>query len=84
MLRNKTTLVSGGGAYNKFLCSKIKKYAKSEIIIATEEIINFKEALIFGFLGVLRIRNEVNCLKDVTGALRDNCGGEINRPYLTK
>ena len=84
LLRNKTTLVSGGGAYNKFLCSKIKKYAKSEIIIATEEIINFKEALIFGFLGVLRIRNEVNCLKDVTGALRDNCGGEINRPYLTK
>ena len=84
LLRNKTTLVSGGGAYNKFLCSKIKKYAKSEIIIATEEIINFKEALIFGFLGVLRIRNEVNCLKDVTGALRDNCGGEINRPYLAK
>ena len=84
LLKNKTTLVSGGGAYNKFLCSKIKKYAKSEIIIATEEIINFKEALIFGFLGVLRIRNEVNCLKDVTGALRDNCGGEINRPYLTK
>ena len=84
LLRTKTTLVSGGGAYNKFLCSKIKKYAKSEIIIAKEEIINFKEALIFGFLGVLRIRNEVNCLKDVTGALRDNCGGEINRPYLTK
>ena len=84
LLRNKTTLVSGGGAYNKFLCSKIKKYANSEIIIARKEIINFKEALIFGFLGVLRIRNEVNCLKDVTGALRDNCGGEINRPYLTK
>jgi len=84
LLKNKTTLVSGGGAYNKFLCSKIKKYANSEIIIARKEIINFKEALIFGFLGVLRIRNEVNCLKDVTGALRDNCGGEINRPYLTK
>lgn len=84
LLEDRNTLVSGGGAYNKYLCSKIRENSKSKIIIAEDKIINFKEALIFGFLGVLRIRNEVNCLKDVTGALRDNCGGEINQPYLTK
>ena len=54
--------------------------SKSEIIIPNHKIINFKEALTFAFLGVLRIRNEVNCLQSVTGAQKDNCGGEINNP----
>jgi anhydro-N-acetylmuramic acid kinase len=50
------------------------------VIIPNKETSNFKEALIFGFLGVLRLRNEVNCLQSVTGAKEDNCGGEINNP----
>ena len=39
-----------------------------------------RQIAIFAFLGVLRLRNEVNCLKSVTGAKKDNCGGEINNP----
>ncbi len=74
---DKGLLATGGGAFNKFLVSRIKELLKVEVIIPEKKIINFKEALIFAFLGVLRWRNEVNCLKSVTGASRDNCGGAI-------
>ena len=50
-------------------------YTQSKII--SENIIDYKEALIFGFLGVLKIRNENNCLKSVTGAIRDHSSGIV-------
>jgi anhydro-N-acetylmuramic acid kinase len=46
-----------------------------DLIIPDDDVINFKEALIFAFLGVLRSRGEVNCLKSVTGAETDSSGG---------
>ena len=81
-LKDKSVFISGGGVKNKFLCSRIKHYSKSKIIIADKLNIDFKEAMIFGFLGVLRIRNEINCLKDVTGAIKNNSGGLIHNPKL--
>jgi len=77
-LNEKSALLSGGGVLNTYLVRRISYYASSEIIIPNQKIINFKEALIFAFLGVLKLRNEVNCLQSVTGANDDNCGGEIN------
>lgn len=73
-------LVTGGGAFNEYLISKIKFNKNVEIIIPSEKLINFKEALIFAFLGLLRIDNQVNCLKSVTGARKDHSSGVIFMP----
>jgi anhydro-N-acetylmuramic acid kinase len=71
-------LVTGGGAYNSFLVSLIGEELKPlniDVIVPDNQLIEFKEALVFAFLGVLRIRQEVNCLASVTGARQNSCGG---------
>lgn len=70
-------LITGGGAYNDFLVELIKNKTNTSLVIPSSNIIEFKEALIFAFLGLLRIRNEVNCLSSVTGANRDHSSGVI-------
>ena len=71
-------LVTGGGAYNHFLISCINQLVKNQIIIIPDNnTIEFKEALIFAFLGLLRYLEEINCLKSVTGASRNSCAGAI-------
>lgn len=77
---NGTLLITGGGAYNDFLISRIKSFSNSEIIIPSKQIIEYKEALIFALLGVLKIKNEVNCLSSVTGAFKDHSSGKIFMP----
>ena len=74
---NNKLLITGGGAFNSYLVSRIRELSGIEIIIPDETIIQFKEALIFAFLGVLRWRGEVNCLKSVTGARVDSVSGAI-------
>jgi len=70
-------LLTGGGTFNKHLITRIRHYSLPLIVIPDDLTINFKEALIFAFLGVLRWRNEANCLSSVTGATKDNSGGCI-------
>ena len=80
-LKNKTKVfITGGGTFNDFLMSRIKFLNKAELIIPSKELINFKEALVFAFLGLLRVENKINCLKSVTGAREDHSSGNIFQP----
>lgn len=71
-------LVTGGGAFNTYLMEQIQSHTKSILVIPGEQLVKFKEALIFAFLGLLRLRNETNCLASVTGAFRDSSSGVIH------
>jgi len=71
----KHMLVTGGGTKNGFLMSRIKERCLCKFSKNDPLIVNFKEALIFAFLGVLRFRKEVDCLCEVTGAKHDSIGG---------
>ncbi|MDX5423592.1 MAG: anhydro-N-acetylmuramic acid kinase [Hymenobacteraceae bacterium] len=72
-------LLTGGGAFNLYLVQLIREYLgeQYEVEVPAPEVVSFKEALIFAFLGVLRWRGEPNCLRSVTGASADNAGGAI-------
>jgi len=70
--------ITGGGVYNDFLIERIKFYLpNNNIVIPDNKTIEFKEALIFAFLGVLKLRNEINVLSSVTGAKQDHSSGKI-------
>lgn len=77
----KKVLITGGGVYNDFLIERIQFYTEARLIKPTNALIEFKEALIFGFLGVLKLRNEVNVLASVTGARKDHSSGRIINYY---
>ena len=70
-------LITGGGAHNVFLIELLSEKTKHKTVVPSAQLIDFKEAIIFAFLGVLRLREEINCLKSVTGADRDHCSGII-------
>ncbi len=73
-------LVTGGGAHNTFLTNAIKEETNQEFIIPNKELVDFKEALIFAFMGVLRDLDKINCLASYTGASRDLSVGEVFFP----
>lgn len=68
-------LLTGGGTHNTFLIEQLK--SNLNVIIPAKKVIDFKEALIFGFLGYLKIHNEINVLKSVTGAETDSVSGVL-------
>jgi len=77
---SESVLITGGGVFNSFLMQEIENHSNVKIIQATDAVINYKEALIFAFLGMLRIDNQVNCLKSVTGARENHSSGVIFLP----
>ena len=78
--QSNSVLITGGGAYNSFLIEQIRKHTKAELILPERLLIEYKEAIIFGFLGVLKFRKEINCLKSVTGSKKNHSSGKIFYP----
>lgn len=72
-----SVLITGGGAYNNFLIERLKHYYKGTIEIPADDIIQFKEAVIFAYLGYLRLNEKTNALSSVTKANRDSIGGAV-------
>jgi len=76
-------LVTGGGALNQTLMERFKSYTSAQVEIPGIQLVQFKEALVFAFLGLLRFRVEINCLSSVTGGKQDLSTGTIFRPNKT-
>jgi anhydro-N-acetylmuramic acid kinase len=77
---NKSLFITGGGTFNTHLLESLEKHTNAKIIIPNSIIVENKEALIFALLGVLRMRNQNNCLASVTGADHDHSSGRIYLP----
>ncbi len=74
----RSVLVTGGGALNQYLVERLHNHTGSGIEIPPAPVINYKEAVIFALLGVLKIRGEINCLSSVTGGATDLSAGFIH------
>jgi anhydro-N-acetylmuramic acid kinase len=68
-------LVTGGGTHNTFLMERIEDLSSNFWMIPKIDLVDFKEALVFAFLGVLRSRKETNVLGSVTGSHKNHSGG---------
>lgn len=73
-------LVTGGGALNQHLVQLIQQQllkSNIEVVLPDTLLIQYKEALIMGFLAVLRWRQENTTIASVTGAQRASIGGAL-------
>lgn len=71
----KKVLFTGGGTYNSYLLERIKSKTKTEIIVPEKNLIDFKEALIFAFMGVLKMNGKINVLSSATGSSENHSSG---------
>lgn len=72
----RSVLITGGGAYNKYLIEKLS-FKGLDIAVADKKLIEFKEALIFALLGFLRLEAQATTLPSVTGANASLSSGAI-------
>lgn len=74
-------LATGGGVLNPVLVDYIKSSTDAEIVVPDAQLINYKEALVFALMGVLRIQNKPNVLASFTGADRDSVSGSLHGDF---
>lgn len=73
-------LVTGGGAHNSYLIERIQQHTGHQVVVPDTQTVDYKEALIFALLGLLRLESQINVLSSVTGAPSDSCSGKIWHP----
>ncbi|NVK51747.1 MAG: anhydro-N-acetylmuramic acid kinase [Flavobacteriaceae bacterium] len=79
----KNVFITGGGAYNTYLIGRVNALSEANIVIPNDQLIEYKEALIFALIGVLKLDNQVNCLQSVTGAKKNHSSGKIFTPNFS-
>lgn len=77
-------LITGGGAHNEYLIQRIKKHTPSKIVIPATTLIDYKEALIFGLLGLLKDTGLINVFSSVTGSRFDHSSGVIYDAFKSR
>ncbi|MEZ4756214.1 MAG: anhydro-N-acetylmuramic acid kinase [Flavobacteriales bacterium] len=70
-------LVTGGGAHNAYLLERLRSLCAVALEVPDARTVDYKEAVIFALLGVLRLREEATALASVTGAAGDSVGGAV-------
>ncbi|HEY9116687.1 MAG TPA: anhydro-N-acetylmuramic acid kinase, partial [Roseivirga sp.] len=73
----KKILITGGGAYNDSFLKQLTQLTHAKLEVPDSQLLEFKEALIFAYLGLLKFEGKPNCLSSVTGALNDVSGGDL-------
>jgi anhydro-N-acetylmuramic acid kinase len=72
-------LVTGGGTKNVYLMERISHLTKAQVKIPEDSISDFKEAIIFAYLGALFLLDQPNCVSTVTGAEKSVIGGCLHK-----
>ena len=70
-------LATGGGVYNDQLMARVRALSGRDIRVPIDLVVQFKEAVCFALLGLLKLRGEINVLASVTGGETDGCDGKI-------
>ena len=71
--------MTGGGAFHLFLLERMKVLSNKNLQVPEKELVNFKEAMVFAFLGVLNYLGRVNVFDSATGSIKQHVGGAMYR-----
>lgn len=74
-----SVFITGGGTKNTYLLERLRVHFNGTCLIPEKEIIDFKEALVFAFLGARHLRGEPTNVPSVTGANQELCTGVLHR-----
>lgn len=76
-----SVLITGGGAFNHCLRAYLSTETGCNCVVPDDNLVNYKEALVFALLGAMRIQNVTNTLSAATGASADCIAGSLDGDF---